>query len=58
MEIVLLVLFAWIAPMLVLWMIAENRGRSSHFVWWGFCLGWIGAIIGVAILVNGPKNGR
>ena len=57
MEFVLLVLVFWVAAMGALWVVCDNRGRSKHFIWWGFFLGWLGAIIGIAIMVSGPKGG-
>ena len=52
----LLVLFVWLVPVLVLIAMANNKGRSKHFAWWGVGLGWLGLIIGAVILLTGPDR--
>jgi hypothetical protein len=56
------VLFIWgllifLAPALILLAIANNKGRSKHFVWWAI-LGWLGLLIGAVILLTGPSQGH
>ena len=49
MEILLLL---WAVPIIVVTVVVANRGRSFHYLWWPACLGVIGAIIAIVILVS------
>ena len=43
----------WIVvPVVVVGLLAHNRGRSLHWVWWAVFLGWIGAAIAIVALLS------
>lgn len=48
MEILLLL---WLAPIIIVGVVANARNRSRHYCWWPFFLGLFGLVIAVAILV-------
>ncbi len=53
-----IIVFAiWIAPMLILLLIAMNKGRSKHFAWWAVG-SWLGFLIGAIIMLLGPTERR
>ena len=59
MEALFIIAFAvWIAPILLLLLIAMNKGRSKHFVWWGVGFSWLGFFIGAIIMLLGPTERR
>ena len=52
-EFAVLVIFLF-GPTIVLWKVAEAKNASYAYALWGL-LGWIGLIIGLALLL--PKSG-
>ena len=53
---IVLILLLWVAPIAVIMSVAGSRNRSRHYGWWGFALGWLGAIIAlILILVQREK---
>ena len=49
--ILLSILLFWIAPIALTIAIASSRGRSAHYGWWAVGLGWVGAIIGIVVVL-------
>ena len=52
MEVLLvLVLIFWLLPVVLVYFIADSRGRSAHYVWWPIVLGWLGAVIAACVIL-------
>ena len=52
--ILLIILLFWIAPIALTIAIASSRGRSARcgcYGWWAVGLGWVGAIIGIVVVL-------
>ena len=50
---IVLLLFLFVvygAPFVLIWKVAESRNRSAAYCWW-VLLGWIGAVIAMAIIL-------
>ena len=56
MEILLILLFLWFLPVVVLCAMADSKGRSKHFGWWAVFLGWLGFLI--AAIMIAAASGR
>ena len=53
MEILLILLFLWFLPVVVLCAMADSKGRSKHFGWWAVFLGWLGFVIAAIMIAAG-----
>ena len=53
-----IVFAVWIAPILLLLLIAMNKGRSKHFVWWVVGFSWLGFFISALIMLLGPTRAK
>lgn len=47
---IMLIVF-WVAPVVLVLLVANSRGRSGHYVWWPIFLGWLGGIIAAAVIL-------
>ena len=59
MELAILLLWfgvGWLVPVLLVGYIASKRGYSRHYIWWPALLGWLGAGIGIVILLLKPER--
>ncbi len=56
-ELFIILVLAGFLPGFILIKVARSRGRSAHYGWW-FLLGWLGFIVGLAVILVQPDLKR